>query len=364
MKRDLVSVMMPAYNAEEYIGEAIQSVLSQTYTTWELIIVDDGSTDGTFEVVRSFQDARIRLFSQPNAGESVARNTALSLMEGEYIAYIDADDVYYPNHLEIAVKALQTNPDWDGVYSDGIHIDTSGRELPTLSSRRRGPFEGWIFDKLAWGSDVFGPPLCVVIRREKVVSRQLEYDPRIVIGPDWDFFLRFAEDAVFGYEDVRTCKYRIHNTNITLRASQQVKLDSLALCRKKAIQLASFSKCPPETRRYVFYDLLINLVRDNPIERDSIMHMPQFFELPKEVQASLLRVAAGVSIAGGSVPQLPQSWLRRSQALKPGELRTLFMILLLSTSPRLAGALSRWRYSGQGNSELFAPFSNMSKLLL
>jgi len=359
VKEGLVSIMMPAYNAEDYIGEAIESILIQVYTDWELIIVNDGSTDGTAEVASAYHDERIRLISQANSGEAAARNTAMGHMAGEYIAFLDADDAYFPHHLNIAMKALHEHSEWDGVYTDGIHIDTSGRELPPLSSRRRGPFQGWLFDKLVWASDVFGPPLCVVIRREKVLARDLWYDPRIVIGPDWDFFLRYAEYATFGYRGEITCKYRIHLANISLRANQQVKLDSLALCRKKAIQLESFSKCTVETRGFVFYDLLVNLLDGNPVEQDAITRWPQFLELPREEQARLLRLVAGRSMAGGIAPDYPKAWLKRSSMLQPGDRRSLMMSLLLGASPRLAGAILRRRDSRQADSALSSPFSDL-----
>jgi glycosyltransferase involved in cell wall biosynthesis len=354
----LVSIMMPAYNAAPYIQEAIDSVLAQSYANWELIIVDDGSMDETAQIAGSYQDKRVRLLRQANSGEAVARNTALKQMSGEFVAFLDADDAFLPDHLNVAVNALQRQPQWDGVYLDGLHIDTSGKELIPLSSRRRGPFEGWLFDKLIWSSNVFGPPLCVVIRREKVLAGDLWYDPRIIIGPDWDFFLRFAEHATFGYRGEITCKYRIHLTNISLRANQQVRLDSLALCRKKAIQLESFSKCPIETRSFVFYDLLVNLLDGNPGEQEAILHWPQFLGLPSSEQARLLRLVAGKAIAGGVAPDFPRSWLKRSLALEPGNLRNRIMYLLLLVHPKMASIILRHHY-GQDDLDRFSPFSDL-----
>ena len=99
MLHELVSVMMPAYNAENYIEAAVKSVLAQSYDHWELIVVDDGSTDGTASVVAEFDDPRIKLFKQSNGGESAARNTAIRQMQGEFVAFLDADDMYLPDHL-------------------------------------------------------------------------------------------------------------------------------------------------------------------------------------------------------------------------------------------------------------------------
>ena len=359
MNTGLVSIMMPAFNAEQYIGQAIQSVTSQSYPSWELVVVDDGSTDGTARVVEQFKDLRIKLIHQANGGEAAARNTALQHMTGEFIAFLDADDLYLPDHLKLTVGILQQHPEWDGVYTDGIHIDAEGNELPSLSSRRRGPFQGNIFEKLVWASDVFGPPLCVVIRREKVVQHDLRFDPRIVIGPDWDFFIQFTEFACFGYLGQITCKYRIHLTNISLSTKQQVRLDSLALCRRKAIQLSSFSNCSIETRAFVFYDLLMNLLKSNPVEQDTIMRWPQFLQMPEDEQARLLRLAAGRGIAYGTELKYPREWLKRSRKLSPRNVRGAVLDLFLTVSPRLTAEFLRRRYAQQDRNTIFSPFSDL-----
>src|SRR5471030_2083098 len=95
-----ITVLMPAYNAEKYIGAAIASVLAQTYTDFELVIVNDGSTDGTQAVINTFDDERIITINQPNSGVAVALNTGLKYARGTYIARFDADDVCYPHRLE------------------------------------------------------------------------------------------------------------------------------------------------------------------------------------------------------------------------------------------------------------------------
>lgn len=106
--QDLVSIIMPAYNAEKYIADAIKSVLKQTYPHFELIIVDDASQDRTVEIVRSFNDERIKLIChETNKGPGGARNTALEAARGRWITVLDADDWYLPNRLEVLVKAAR-----------------------------------------------------------------------------------------------------------------------------------------------------------------------------------------------------------------------------------------------------------------
>ncbi len=107
-----VSIITPTYNRAQYIKEAIESVISQTYSDWELIVVDDGSTDQTFEILDKYtkQDKRIRYIRQSNSGPSAARNTALAQANGKYIAFIDDDDRWLPEKLEIQVKLMESDP--------------------------------------------------------------------------------------------------------------------------------------------------------------------------------------------------------------------------------------------------------------
>jgi glycosyltransferase involved in cell wall biosynthesis len=108
----LVSVLMPAYNCASFIGAAIESVLAQTYPHFELLIIDDGSTDETPAVAAAFcdRDPRVQIYPQPHAGRVAARNNALGLAQGEYFAWLDADDLARPHRLERQVVALQSNP--------------------------------------------------------------------------------------------------------------------------------------------------------------------------------------------------------------------------------------------------------------
>lgn len=117
-----ITVLMPAYNAEKYIGDAIASVLQQTCTDFELVIVNDGSTDGTIAIINSFDDPRIVTVNQCNKGVAAALNTGLKHSKGKYIARFDADDVCYPQRLEKQLDFLQQNPEYILVGSDADYI--------------------------------------------------------------------------------------------------------------------------------------------------------------------------------------------------------------------------------------------------
>jgi len=122
----LVSVLMPVYNGAGYIGEAIDSVLAQTFPFFELLIVNDGSTDSTREVIESYKDPRIRLINQPNGGVSAALNTGLKHAKGEYIARFDADDICYPDRIEVQYTFIKEHPDYILVGTDADYITQEG----------------------------------------------------------------------------------------------------------------------------------------------------------------------------------------------------------------------------------------------
>lgn len=117
----MFSVIIPAFNAEKFINNSIQSVLKQTITDFEIVIVDDGSTDCTGEIVKSIDDQRIRYIKQENAGVSVARNTGIKVSKGEFVCFLDADDLWYADHLETLSKMIEEYPQC-GVYLTGCAI--------------------------------------------------------------------------------------------------------------------------------------------------------------------------------------------------------------------------------------------------
>ncbi len=134
---DQVSIVMPAYNAEKFIAEAILSVQAQTYSNWELLIVDDCSTDDTAGIVERFarEDTRIRYYKQPeNAGAAKARNKAIEMAQGRYLAFLDSDDLWTPDKLEVQIGYMQRE---NVSFSCSIYgkIDENGRDLNRIADR-------------------------------------------------------------------------------------------------------------------------------------------------------------------------------------------------------------------------------------
>ncbi len=359
MQTELVSIMMPAYNAEPYIGQAIESALAQTYTNWELIIVNDGSKDRTPEIAAQYTDPRIRLLHQPNGGEAVARNTALKHMRGEYVAFLDSDDAFLPKHLELVIGYFWAHPDRDGVYSDGYYCDQDGKIIKPLSSRRRGPFEGDIFEEVVRSSDVFGAPVCVVLRRDLIVKHALEFDPQIVIGPDWDFLTQFATFGQFGYINQQTCLYRVHQTNISLRTGLEKRALHLAKCREKAIKMGRFKTCSVETRAFVFYDLLINLLKGDPERQAAVTQWAEFMDLLADNRAKLFRWMASKALLRGEKHAYIKEWLSLSMKSYPKDPITVALYVLYRIHPWFCKLLLGLRGLPQAESQNLPPFADL-----
>jgi len=131
-KAPMVSVVMPAFNAEQHLENAVNSVLTQTYRNLELIVVDDGSTDHTLSILKaiSIHDSRLKIISQNNSGRpSIARNRGISIASGEYISFLDSDDLWEPSRVEKMVTGLDGHPEWVAAFHDLKLVDEFGARL-------------------------------------------------------------------------------------------------------------------------------------------------------------------------------------------------------------------------------------------
>lgn len=188
----LISVSIPVYNGERTIRETIESVLHQTIPDLELIIINDGSSDRTLEVVSEIEDPRLRVFSYPNAGQAASRNLGLSQARGDYISFIDADDLWTPDKLEAQFNALQANPDAAVAYSWTDWIDESGNFLRPAS---RGTHSGDVLAILLL-NDFIGSGSNALIRTEALRAVG-GFDESLPPAEDWDLWLRLARRYCF-----------------------------------------------------------------------------------------------------------------------------------------------------------------------
>lgn len=359
MSNHRISVITPAYNAELFIGDAILSVLAQTHPYWELLVVDDGSTDDTADRVRQFHDARIRLIQQPNAGLPAARNTALDVATGNSVAFLDADDELLPNHLASVAKRFDESPHVAGLITDGYYF-FEGRELARLSSRRRGPFpDGDIFGLIIESSDVMAPPVAVALRRSAIEDRELRFDPTLRIGEDWDFFARFAEQAPIGSIPEATCRYRIHEHNMTTTTHQASRDSDIANVRLKAIGMGRFAEQSPDVRAAVFYDLLIRRLRADPLRRRQALRLPEFHALPRKEQSRLLRLTARQALLDNGPGPDVSDLLKCAATVNPSDLSVHVLRLFYRCSPWLCSLVLRARARAEDRETARPPFAEI-----
>ena len=205
--RPLVSVVIPCYNQAHFLGEAIESVLSQSYPNFEIIVVDDGSPDDTAEVAARYPE--VRYVRQDNQGVSVARNSGLARSGGAYIVFLDADDRLLPEALEVGVRELEAHPECALVFGYSNHMAANG--TPLFSYRPH--VEGDHYLELLRYNYI--SPSAVAMYRRDVFDSVGGFDPSLRACQDYDFYLRIARRfPIHGYDRV-VVDYRQHDTNRT-----------------------------------------------------------------------------------------------------------------------------------------------------
>jgi len=198
-----VSVIIVARNREHLIGDAIRSALDQTFPDIEVIVVDDGSTDGTFDVARSFDG--VRAYRIEPTGIAWARNFAAQRASGNWLAILDSDDRWLPNKIEVQLKALKES-ELAFSATDAFLVDESGRRVGRLSERQR-PYDGHVFSHLVRSNFICTPTV--------MIDRQLfwqagGFDPRMVSAEDYHLWLRTARTYPLLYIPEPLTEYRDH----------------------------------------------------------------------------------------------------------------------------------------------------------
>ena len=198
----LVSVIMPAYNAELYIAESIESALKQTLKALEVIVVDDGSNDKTVEIAESF-GKRVRVFRQKNGGAATARNYAVNQARGDWIAFLDSDDLWNSEKIETQISNCP-NMVWS--HTNYVFIG-SGHDGTVKSSERAPQYGGNVLSNLVINN--FIGTSTVIMRRETFLELG-GFDESLRAIQDWDLWLRAASKYELGYIPQTHAKYRVH----------------------------------------------------------------------------------------------------------------------------------------------------------
>lgn len=212
----LVSVIIPCYNHAHYLPHAVRSVLSQTFTDWEAIIVDDGSTDNTREVATQFTDPRIRYIYQENRGLSAARNTGIQAAQGAYLVFLDADDEWESRFLQVCVAALDAEKSAAAVVTLTRFIDENGAMLPKVGGQVVSR-EGFHARLLEGG---FFPVHAVLVRAGAVRQAGL-FDESLTSVEDWDLWLRITRHGgLFLSIPEPLARYRISTGSMSTNAGR------------------------------------------------------------------------------------------------------------------------------------------------
>ena len=220
-----VSVIIPTYNYGRFIGEAVDSALAQTRAPLEVIVVDDGSTDDTAEVLAAYSD-RVRVLRQKNSGVAMARNAGIAAARGEYLAFLDSDDAWYPRKLERQMPRFDAEPSLGLVHCGAETIDSGGRTLKTSVDG----LEGRVAEAmLRLDREVIMPQGSSIVVPKRVAEEVGGFDARLPPSEDWDFCYRVAARYAVGYVPEVLVRYRLHGSGIHMNIARMERAMLIAL---------------------------------------------------------------------------------------------------------------------------------------
>jgi glycosyltransferase involved in cell wall biosynthesis len=230
----LISVIIPLYNKDFSISNTLSSVLSQTYINFEIIIVNDGSTDRSLERIKQFSDSRIQLFNQENKGAAMARNFGIEKAKGELIAFLDADDYWFPNHLEEIVRLYNDYPNC-GIYCSRYSMKISKNKIlkidygSHLNSNYRGIvkdiFSSSMYYRVALTSALAIP--------KKIFGNYFMFNPKVSSGQDLELFTKIALEHKVAITNLNTIEYNFSLEN---------QLSKTPITKKSLLDLSQFKK--------------------------------------------------------------------------------------------------------------------------
>ncbi len=238
-----VSVVIPAYNAMTYLPETLECVLRQTFADFEVLIIDDGSSDHIVQWVSQVTDLRVKLISQENQGLPGARNTGIAHARGEYIAFVDADDLWEATKLEKQVQRFETDPAVGLVYTWTRLIDPLTKPTGNVFE---GSLEGKIWEQIVVG-DVVGSGSCAMVRRVCFETAGV-FDRNLTSVEDWDMWIRIAARYPFAAVKEHLTLYRQHPSSMS--KNRQRMLQNLRTVIEKAFESAPIELLYLRNRTY------------------------------------------------------------------------------------------------------------------
>lgn len=205
-----ISAVIPVYNHQDFIADCIQSVLNQTYKDFEIIVIDDGSTDSTPEIIYGFGD-KVKYVRQQNRGVAAALNTAIRHSAGEYIAWLSSDDAFMPTKLNEQINFLNKNPDIDIVYTDFYYIDSTGKIISTARSPYYEDKREFLCNMLI-SNFING---CSIMFKRTCIDKVGYFDENMKYHADGDMWFRMLKHFKFGHIPKPLLRYRWHTSNLT-----------------------------------------------------------------------------------------------------------------------------------------------------
>jgi len=222
-----ISVIIPTYNYARYLRQAIDSALAQTYAPLEVIVIDDGSTDETPQVLAEYGE-RIRTIRQINAGVGAARNSGVAAARGEYIALLDSDDLWLPRKLELQIARFEVDPSLGLVHCGSESFDNTGR---TLSTSLDG-MEGRVAEEmLRFDREVITAPGSRIVVPTRIAEEVGGFDAHLPPSDDWDFCYRVAVRYPIGYVREVLVRYRQHGSGLHLDIAKMEKAMLISLAK-------------------------------------------------------------------------------------------------------------------------------------
>lgn len=221
-----ISIITPTYNRVEYLPLAIESVLNQTYTNFEYHIIDDGSTDNTKDVIQKYlEDNRVSYYYQKNQGQSAARNYGINKSTGDFICFLDSDNLWEPRKLELQVNIFKENPNIDITYGEGRLIDVNGN---FLESKKVNRYSGYITEKILLNNFVSNN---TVMCKINCFNQMGGFDESLRCAEDYDLWLRFSTRYSFFYQQEYYAKYRIWDDRLSANIDSVFKNNYIILKR-------------------------------------------------------------------------------------------------------------------------------------
>ncbi len=249
--RNLISIVLPVYNGEERISRSIDSVINQTYDNWELIIVNDGSTDNTPDIIRQYAekyDHIIIINNEENKKLPMSLNTGFASASGVYYTWTSDDNIYHPDALLHMAEILDNHSDIDMVYADNTVIDANGSYIE--ESKKEEP------DELRFRS-IIG---ACFLYRSSLAQEVGEYDPDLFLAEDYDFFLRCYKTGSLYHLNKNLYDYCLHEKSLTGTRLNDILTQSYRVLDKHFDFI--YSKCNTRKDRYrLFYAMLYYLNR-------------------------------------------------------------------------------------------------------